>query len=277
LITASAGKFPYCRLEFSAIARAWEFFMKKLTLAISILSISAASVFAADLPARMYTKAPAVMVYDWSGFYIGANGGWGSSRNCWDLQSVTGVGFVGPISEGCHNATGGLAGGQIGYRWQTGAWVFGVEGQGDWANLRGSNLSSPQALTAALTNQTTINAFGMLVGKAGYAMNNALFYVNSGVAVTSSKFRGIVTGTSFTVDTANEVRLGYAAGAGIEYGFAPNWSAAVEYDHFFMDQSANDMKFLGVTTRTDTMNQDVDLVTVRLNYHFGGGAVVAKY
>ena len=251
--------------------------MKRLTLAISILSISAASAFAADLPARMYTKAPAVMVYDWSGFYIGANGGWGSSRNCWDLQSVTGVGFVGPISEGCHNATGGVAGGQIGYRWQTGAWVFGVEGQGDWANLRGSNLSSPQALTAAVTNQTTIDAFGMIVGKAGYAMNNALFYVNSGVAIASSKFRGILTGTGLTIDSANEVRLGYAAGAGIEYGFAPNWSAAVEYDHFFMDQSANDMKVLGVTTRTDTMHQDVDLVTVRLNYHFGGSAVVAKY
>ena len=83
--------------------------MKKLTLAISILSLSAASAFAADLPARMYTKAPMMPAYDWSGFYVGANGGWGSSRNCWDLESTAAAGFIGPISEGCHNATGGVA------------------------------------------------------------------------------------------------------------------------------------------------------------------------
>jgi outer membrane immunogenic protein len=251
--------------------------MKKLTLAISILSLSAASAFAADLPARMYTKAPMMLAYDWSGFYVGANGGWGSSRNCWDLDSVVGV-FVGPISEGCHNATGGVAGGQIGYRWQTGAFVFGVEGQGDWANLRGSNPSSLQAFGPGLTNQTTLNAFGMIVGKAGYAWNNTLFYVNSGVAVTSEKLQGLVTGTGLMVDTAKDTHLGYVAGAGFEYGFAPNWSAAIEYDHLFMDQQANGFSIAGVQTRVDNVHQDVDLVTVRLNYHFGGaGAVVAKY
>src|SRR3979411_2611250 len=173
--------------------------MKKCLLgAVVFVALGlAAPAAAADLAARPYTKAPPPMiaaVYDWSGFYIGANGGWGSSHKCWDSVAPAIIG-----AEGCHDATGGVAGGQIGYRWQTGTWVFGVEGQGDWANLRGSNLSSPQALTAAVTNQTTIDAFGMIVGKAGYAMNNALFYVNSGVAVTSSKFQGIVTGTGFTI------------------------------------------------------------------------------
>ena len=60
-------------------------------------------------------------IYDWSGFYIGLNGGGGSSHNCWTNTSLGGVPTVPTVSEGCHNATGGMVGGQIGYRWQTGA------------------------------------------------------------------------------------------------------------------------------------------------------------
>ena len=66
-------------------------------------------------------------VYDWSGFYIGANGGWGSSRS-WD--AVTRGWAPSLANEGCHDADGGTAGGQIGYRWQAGTWVFGIEGTG---------------------------------------------------------------------------------------------------------------------------------------------------
>ena len=75
-------------------------------------------------------------VYDWSGFYIGANGGWGSSRKCWAVTSF--IPGVTVAAEGCHDATGGVAGGQVGYRWQRSFWVFGLEAQGDWADLRGS-------------------------------------------------------------------------------------------------------------------------------------------
>ena len=71
---------------------------------------------AADLPARVYTKAPAMIpaVYDWSGVYIGINGGGGSSHNCYTITSVAGA-PVTPSSEGCHDATGGMVGGQLGY------------------------------------------------------------------------------------------------------------------------------------------------------------------
>src|ERR1700738_4647362 len=97
---------------------------------------------AADLAARPYTKAPPPMmaaIYDWSGFYIGANGGWGVGRKCWNAGTF-GPFFIG--DEGCHDATGGVAGGQIGYRWQGSAWVFGLEAQGDWADLRGSQVNN---------------------------------------------------------------------------------------------------------------------------------------
>src|ERR1700741_3768453 len=100
----------------------------------------AAPANAADLPARTYTKAPAMVaaVYDWSGFYIGINGGGGTSHNCWNLNNdgIAGAGLISPaVSEGCHDATGGLVGGQLGYRWQSTNWVFGVEVQGDWADF----------------------------------------------------------------------------------------------------------------------------------------------
>ena len=91
--------------------------------------------------ASLHQGAPPMIaaIYDWSGFYIGANGGWGSSRKCWDLTTAAGV--RSSVAEGCHDATGGIAGGQIGYRWQAGTWVFGLEAQGNWADLKGRNAS----------------------------------------------------------------------------------------------------------------------------------------
>src|SRR3984893_15500636 len=145
----------------------------------------AAPASAADLAARPYTKAPAPMmaaIYDWSGFYIGANGGGGSSRKCWDSTNLTGV-FI--FGEGCHDATGGVAGGQIGYRWQSSAFVFGLEAQGDWADLRGSNIS---LFVPFFTNQSKIDAFGLFTGQVGYAFNNVLLYAKGGAAVTADRF-----------------------------------------------------------------------------------------
>jgi outer membrane immunogenic protein len=121
-------------------------------------------------------------IYDWSGFYIGANGGWGSSRNCWDVLPPL-VAVAAP--EGCHDATGGVAGGQIGYRWQSGGWVFGLEAQGDWADLRGSNVSQQ---FGGSNNRSKIDAFGLFTGQIGYSWNNALLYVKGGAAVTDSRY-----------------------------------------------------------------------------------------
>ena len=114
--------------------------MKKILLTTTaLIALGIAPAVAADLAARPYTKAPAAAaIYDWTGFYIGANGGGASSRKCWDVNNILGI-AVPATSEGCHDATGAVAGGQIGYRWQAGTWVFGLEAQGDWADLSGSN------------------------------------------------------------------------------------------------------------------------------------------
>ena len=249
--------------------------MRKFLLVTVALAALGSSASAADLAARPYTKAPPMIaaIYDWSGFYIGANGGWGSSHKCWDLRSP-GTGNL--FAEGCHDATGGVAGGQIGYRWQTGAWVFGVEAQGNWADLRGANAS---ILTAGLTNRSRIDAFGLFTGQVAYAWNNVLWYVKGGGAITADKYNGLFTASGAAVDSASETRGGGVIGAGIEYGVSPNWSLALEYDHLFMGRHTIDFTSAivpGLLTRTDRVAQDVDLVTVRVNYRWSG-PVIAKY
>ena len=233
--------------------------MKKnlLLAAVSLVALSAAApALAADLAARPYTKAPAMVaaIYDWSGFYIGINGGGGSSHATWD--------FVGVGREGSHDATGGTVGGQIGYRWQSGQWVFGVEGQGNWADFSGDNNS---ALFAS-RNRTKIDAFGLITGQVGYAWNNVLVYVKGGAAVVSDKYEISSTAGALLASTS-DTRWGGTVGAGLEYGFAPNWSVGVEYNHIFL--SDKDVTFAGFAG-TERIRQDVDMGLVRLNYKFGG-------
>ncbi len=253
--------------------------MKKVLLGtaglVAALSV-AAPASAADLAARPYTKAPPAMVvaiYDWSGFYIGLNGGGGSARKCWDVNNFGGIPVAPAFREGCHDATGGMVGGQLGYRWQSASWVFGVEAQGDWADFKGSNAS---LFFPGITNQTKMDAFGLFTGQVGYAWNNVLWYVKGGAAVVDDKYRGIATG--FVVDTANDTRWGGTVGTGVEISFAPSWSVAFEYDHLFMgSRNQNFTATLGgAFTRTDNIKQDVDIGSVRVNYRWGG-PVIGKY
>ena len=253
--------------------------MKKIafaTAAVTLLLTGAAS--AADLAARPYTKAPVmpVAVYNWTGFYIGANGGGGWADKDWDIFN-DGIGPIAPaFREGSHTASGATVGGQIGYRWQASNWVFGLEAQGNWADFSGSN-TSQFFLPLAATNRTTVDALGLFTGQIGYAWNNVLWYVKGGAAVTRDKYEGSALGV--VVDRATETRWGGVVGTGLEFAFAPNWSLAVEYDHLFMgdrDITFRDAFGGGVITRQDTISQNVDMVTARINYRFGG-PIVAKY
>ncbi|RXH09680.1 porin family protein [Bradyrhizobium guangzhouense] len=258
--------------------------MKRVALSLAILLTTAGAAFSADLAARPYTKAAPMVaaIYDWSGFYIGLNGGGGWSRKCWTNTSTLGGPTVPAFDEGCHDATGGIVGGQVGYRWQSASWVFGLEGQGDWANLKGSNasLASAPIFGFAATNQSKIDAIGLVTGQVGYAWSNVLWYAKGGLAIAHDKYEGILTATSVTFDRASETRYGGAVGTGIEFGFAPNWSVGVEYDHLFLGR--RDLTFTsalppaGGLSRTDSIRQDVDMVTARINYRFGG-PVIAKY
>ena len=248
--------------------------MKKFLVgAVGLVALGmAAPASAADLGARPYTKAPPPMVqaiYDWSGFYVGINGGGGSAHKSWDfIDPATGL----LIPEGSHNATGGTVGGQIGYRWQATNWVFGLEAQGNWANFRGTNISLSQfsALTGTFdNNRSRINSFGLFTGQIGYAWNNVLFYVKGGGAVVGDRYDIFDVPTGLLLASARETRWGGTVGAGLEYGFAPNWSVGVEYDHLFMGH--RDVLF--TDGFADRISQNVDMGLVRVNYRWGGPAV----
>ena len=249
--------------------------MNKFLLgAVGLVALSmAAPASAADLAARPYSKAPAPMmaaIYDWSGFYIGLNGGWGTERRCFDIVTAAGT-FV--SADGCQSPSGGVAGGQIGYRWQSGAFVFGLEGQGDWANLRASN---PSIAFPGFVNRSRMDAFGLFTGQVGYAFNSALLYLKGGAAVVAD--RNDILANGFVVATApGDNRWGGTVGAGAEFGFAPNWSAGVEYDHMFIGNRATTFTTpVGTIFTTDRVRGDADVVTAKINYRWGG-PVVAKY
>lgn len=260
-------------------------FMNKFALALVALSLSPLSVSAADLAARPYTKAPsAAPVYDWSGFYVGANGGGAWSRNCWSVDPFTivlgGIGVL-PIggAEGCHTASGATAGGQVGYRWQRDAWVFGLEAQGNWADLNGWN-ASQLAVFNGFANRTKTDAIGLFTGQVGYAWNSFLLYAKGGAAVVHDSDQSFLLApigplsSGFVSDTGSETRWGGAVGIGGEYGFAPNWSFAVEYDHLFMGDRDVGMTyvpaFISALNHNEHISQDIDMVTARINYRFGG-------
>ena len=254
--------------------------MKKvLIVTLGLMAVASAPARAADLPAKVYSKAPAApaAIYDWSGFFVGFNAGGGSNNNCWTNSFAGGAPTVPSVSEGCIDTTGALLGGQIGYRWQASNWVLGVEAQGEWANLDGSTaslfLTAPQ-----VTNQSKINGLGLFTGQVGYAWNNVLWFMKGGAAVTSNKYNGIDTASGTVLDQVNEIRWGGTVGTGIEIGFSPNWSVGVEFNYLLMGtKTANlDAVPTGILSRTDSIKENVFTGLLRVNYRFGG-PVVAKY
>jgi outer membrane immunogenic protein len=252
--------------------------MKKFLLGtVGVLALGmAAPALAADLAARPYTKAPAPYVapiYDWSGFYIGANGGWGESHSCVDFLNAVGV----AVAEGCGSRSGGLIGGQLGYRWQASQWVFGLEAQGDWADLSNQRLS---LVDPTFSTRTKTSGIGLFTGQIGYAWNASLLYFKGGAAVTDNRFSILNTASGVELVAASATRWGGTVGVGWEYGFAPNWSAGIEYDHLFMGNANNSFTATDprlVSFVSDRVRQDVDMLTLRINYRFGGYGAPARY
>jgi outer membrane immunogenic protein len=251
--------------------------MNKFAVAIGMTVFGfASSASAADMAVKARPAPPPMVapVYDWTGFYIGANGGWGSSHNCWDFVTVDGA----VVRDGCRDSSGGIIGGQVGYRWQVSQFVFGLEAQGDWADLSGSRVS---LIDPTFSTRTRVNGIGLFTGQIGYAWNAALLYVKGGAAVTSNRFDIFTTLGGLNVASADATRWGGALGVGFEYGFAPNWSIGVEYDHLFMGNANNSFSAVNpiVVGAFNRINQDVDMVTLRLNWRFGsyGAPVAARY
>ena len=121
--------------------------------------------------------------------------------------------------------------------------------------------------------------FGLFTGQIGYAWNNVLLYAKGGAAVTDNNYSVISNATAAELSsTGSNTNWGAVVGAGLEVGFAPNWSVGVEYDHIFMDQQNQTFTTPAGVQLTDSFRTggDTDMVTARINYRFGA-AGLPKY
>ena len=256
--------------------------MKRFFWGTLALVAMAAPALAADLPMKAPPPPPVAPIFNWSGFYIGANGGWAQTDNCW----TTFFDFALILDNGCHGKSGGVVGGQIGYRWQQPGshFVWGLEAQGDWVNINHSRIG---LLIPDLTFNAKLDGLGLFTSQFGFAWDTWLWYLKSGFAVTSNRFDINDTFSGLNLVSTSSTRWGAVIGTGFEYAFGPNWSIGIEYDHLFMKSS--DLAFaagggpailaVAPVFVLNRVTQDVDMVTLRLSYRFGGyGApLVARY
>jgi outer membrane immunogenic protein len=147
--------------------------------------------------------------------------------------------------------------------------------------LRAIGPISATRASASSIHCSKTDGIGLFTGQIGYAWNASLFYFKGGAAVTSNRFSILDTLTSTELAAVSSTRWGGTVGVGWEYGFAPNWSAGIEYDHLFMGNSNNSFSVANpiVAGALNRISQDVDMVTLRVNYRFGWGSapVVSKY
>jgi outer membrane immunogenic protein len=261
MMTHRTATIPHSSIEAAA---------RKLLIALAALTASDAA-NASDLAPRTPTyKAPMpAAAVSWTGFYVGANGGGAWGLRCWTfVATAPAVGLPAPLDEGCHNPSGGVLGGQIGYNWQAGLMVFGLEAQGDWTNLQGRNVSLlPAPPFPPSTNHTRVDSLGLFTGRLGFAWGSALLYAKGGAAVVHDKYDFALNGVVAPPVFASETRWGGTIGAGIEYKFTQNWSAGVEYNYIDLGTSRLTFPSQPLNAIVD-INQDLHAVTARINYSF---------
>jgi outer membrane immunogenic protein len=299
--------------------------MRKLfgALAAVALAAPASSALAADI--RLPVKAPvmAPVVYNWTGFYVGANVGYSWGRVNTDLAAsattttrtrifrtagpdlisdVTTVGLpVGIAGTGSTNVDGIIGGGQIGYNWQSGAWLFGLEADFQGSGEKGGHTLAIPGLSASADFK--LNWFGTARARLGWLpTDRVVFYVTGGLAygeLQSDYSIGFLGFPPVGISTKH-TKAGYVVGGGVEGALGGNWTAKAEY--LFMDlgsfdsgaatfASASTINLLntpqtGFNTVIDTTvaatgsfnNRFRDhIFRVGLNYRFAPEPIVARY
>jgi len=216
--------------------------------AVAILA-SPLAVRAADLPQPSY-KAPsyvAPIAAGWSGFYVGINGGYGFGKS--NITDAAGT------STGDFNVTGGVVGGTLGYNFQTGVWVWGLEGDIDYSTIKGSTTTN-----CGGSCETKNSWLGTARGRIGYAgWGNFMPYLTGGAAFGNVKITDAFGSGSST-------KIGWTAGLGVEYAFMSNWSAKLEYLYADLGKTTCSAPSCGVIDVTGTYK--VNLVRLGVNYRF---------
>jgi outer membrane immunogenic protein len=215
--------------------------MKRILLAsVGLLALGVASASAADIQRAMPAKAPVYVapIYNWTGFYVGINGGggWGHSD------------FSAPFT-GSSNMSGGLVGGTFGYNWQMNQVVLGLETDIDWSNIRGSS-----ACGFGFSCETKNTWLGTFRGRLGYAADRFMPYVTGGLA-----YGGVKTSVAGFGDSSTS-KAGWALGGGVEFAIAGPWTAKVEYLYVDLGRTSS---VLGSDASFRT-----NIVRAGLNYRF---------
>jgi outer membrane immunogenic protein len=224
---------------------------------------------AADISRPVYKAPPAgalPVAYDWTGFYVGGHVGYGWATKRW----TDGFGLF----DVSHDADGFLGGGQAGFNYQINQFVFGVEGDFSWSGINGG--STTGAIIGApvgATFSSDIDWTSTVTGRLGIAFDRWMIYGKGGVAFAHDRYN--TNFYTFPLSTeVSDTRIGWTAGAGVEYAFAPNWSAKLEYN--YMDFGNRSVSF-APGTATD-IDQQIHAVKFGVNYKFGfPGAIGARY
>jgi outer membrane immunogenic protein len=266
--------------------------------------LAASNAIAADLP--VYSKAPAVAaVYDWTGFYIGTNLGYSWGRGSTDgtasgpqtVTSQVAPTTVTPVSgllSGRADVNGFIGGGQLGYNWQHAAWVFGLEGDIQFSNERGSgNVVCTLGVTACptFTRDYKLDWFGTARGRVGFLpAERILLYATGGLAYgkfSGSSLFGVAGLNALDFGSWSRLSAGWTVGGGVEAALGSNWS--IKFEYLYMDLGnvggTTATNIITVNGRTTTALTYVfntrftdSIARVGVNYKFGGPeAIVARY
>jgi outer membrane immunogenic protein len=243
--------------------------------AVALLVTTAAQ--AADIPRPVY-KAPVVApVYNWSGFYLGGQAGGAFSDSTWATDATINNFFV---TEN-HSKDSWIAGGQLGLRWQAGAWVFGVEGMWSAVDLN-TNEASPGLAAINRPNRfrgTDISQLYSVTGQLGYAWDRFLLYGKGGWA-GGEVDRSTLNANNGVSSAISQNASGWTVGAGAEWAFGNGWSFAVEYAYYDLDaDSQRAVQSNGNQFTYGDFNTEIHTIVARLNYTFNWAKtpVVAKY
>jgi outer membrane immunogenic protein len=240
------------------------------TVSLGVLGLMSPAL-GADLP----MKAPVAVspMYDWSGFYVGAYGGGGFGNH--NLNNALGpVGFANYTIN--YDSTGGIGGGDVGYNLQSGNIVVGVEADGFWSGIKGSDQSqfNNGTLPIFAIDQTKLKDGASFRARAGIAIDRLLLFFDGGWALGYLDHTNTVPGVG--VDAFSVSRSGLAAGGGIAYAITNNLIGKFEYRYYDFGRFVRSNPTTGVLPYT--IDSTYSVVTVGLDYKFNlGGPVVAKY
>jgi outer membrane immunogenic protein len=255
-----------------------------LATATAFAVASAATVLAADMTRPIYkAPPPAPALYSWTGFYVGIHAGGAWSNTDWFYPcSATNLLIASPcnLAQGGHSGSSWLAGGQVGFNYQVGQWVWGVEAEFSATRIQGSNLDAAFPTQEFLHSRSDF--IGTVAPRLGLAWDRALIYAKGGAAWANNDYSLSITQSGLTTVTADSTRWGWMAGLGVEYAFAQNWSVKVEYN--YLDLGTERILYTGngalpgAVPFDEDIRQKIQVVKVGLNYKFDWvGPLVGRY